>query len=111
MWKWAHWLTDRRTRLHVPQYDLAPITHTPGFTYPGDMEEPSPSDSESTGQPLDTNSTYTGPTAWSGVSVRLADFPAKEHIHWADGVVWCKRQIGSLPSHGFYDTVILSGAL
>ncbi|VDL95998.1 unnamed protein product [Schistocephalus solidus] len=25
MWKSAHWLTDRRTRLRVPQHDLAPI--------------------------------------------------------------------------------------
>ncbi|VDM04447.1 unnamed protein product [Schistocephalus solidus] len=44
----------------------------------GDMEEPSPSDSQSTGQSLDT-----------------------QHINWADGVVWCKRQIGSIPSKGF----------
>ncbi|VDL95983.1 unnamed protein product [Schistocephalus solidus] len=66
MWEWAHWLTDRRTRLRAPQHDLAPITHTPGFTNSGDMEQPSPSDSQSTGQPLDTHSTYTEPTAWSG---------------------------------------------
>ncbi|VDL89070.1 unnamed protein product [Schistocephalus solidus] len=63
MWEWAHWLTGRRTRLRAPQHDLAPIMHTPGFTKSGDMEEPSPSDSQSTGQPLDTHSTYTGPTA------------------------------------------------
>ncbi|VDL90696.1 unnamed protein product [Schistocephalus solidus] len=88
MWEWAHWLTGRRTRLHVPQHDLALIMHTPGFTYSGDMEEPSPSDSQSTGQPLGT-----------------------QHIHWADGVVWCKRQIGNLSSHGFKETVILSGTL
>ncbi|VDM05341.1 unnamed protein product [Schistocephalus solidus] len=30
------------------------------------MEEPSPSDSQSIGQPLDPHSTYTGPTTWSG---------------------------------------------
>ncbi|VDL85399.1 unnamed protein product [Schistocephalus solidus] len=41
-----------------------------------DMEEPSPSDSKSTGQPPDTHSTYTGPTACYGVSVRLAAFAA-----------------------------------
>ncbi|VDL85448.1 unnamed protein product [Schistocephalus solidus] len=52
--------------------DLAPKTHTPGFTNSGDMEQPSPSDSQSTGQPLDTHSTYTEPMAWSGVCVRLA---------------------------------------
>ncbi|VDM01221.1 unnamed protein product [Schistocephalus solidus] len=75
---WAHWLTGRRTRLRAPQHDLAPIMHTPGFTNSGDMKEPSPSDSQSTGQPLDT-----------------------QHILWANGVVWCKRQTGSLPSHGF----------
>ncbi|VDL93780.1 unnamed protein product [Schistocephalus solidus] len=78
MWEGAHWLTGWRTRLRAPQQELAPITHTPGFTYSGDMEEPSPSDSQSTGQSLDTR-----------------------HIHWADGVVWCKRQIGSLPTPGF----------
>ncbi|VDL85303.1 unnamed protein product [Schistocephalus solidus] len=78
MWEWAHWLTCQRTRLRAPQHNLAPITHTPVFTYSGDMEQPSPSDSQSTGQPLDT-----------------------QNIQWADGVVWCKRQIGSLPSHGF----------
>ncbi|VDM06579.1 unnamed protein product [Schistocephalus solidus] len=86
MWEWALWLTGRRTRLRAPHHDLAPITHTPGFTYLGEMEEPSPPVSESTSQPLDT-----------------------QHIHWADGVVWFKRQIDSLPSHGFYETVILSG--
>ncbi|VDM01458.1 unnamed protein product [Schistocephalus solidus] len=42
--------------------------NTPEFTYSGDMEEPSQSDSQSTGQPLDTHSTYTGPMAWSGVA-------------------------------------------
>ncbi|VDL94078.1 unnamed protein product [Schistocephalus solidus] len=68
----AHWLTGRRLR--APQHDLALITHTPGLNYSGDMKEPSLSDSQSTGQQLDTNSTYTGPTAWSGVSVRLAAF-------------------------------------
>ncbi|VDL89554.1 unnamed protein product [Schistocephalus solidus] len=47
----------RRIRLDAPQHDLASITHTPGFTYSGDMEEPSPSDSQSTGQPLDTANT------------------------------------------------------
>ncbi|VDL85445.1 unnamed protein product [Schistocephalus solidus] len=87
---------DRRTCLRAPQHDLAPITHTPESAYPsshaparpgphnahtrihnsGDMEEPSPSDSQSTGQPLDTHSTYTGPTAWYGVCVRLAAFQA-----------------------------------
>ncbi|VDM03208.1 unnamed protein product [Schistocephalus solidus] len=76
MWEWAHWLTDQRTRLRAPQHDMDPITHTPGFTYSGDMEEPSPSDSQSTGQPLGTHSTYTGPMAWSVVSVRLAAFHA-----------------------------------
>ncbi|VDM05273.1 unnamed protein product [Schistocephalus solidus] len=64
MWEWAYWLTGRRTRLRAPQHDLSPVTHTPGFTKAGDMEEPSPSDSKSTGQPLDTH-----------------------RIHWADGVV------------------------
>ncbi|VDL98092.1 unnamed protein product [Schistocephalus solidus] len=78
MWEWAHWLTSRRTRLRARQHDLAPITYTPGFTYSGDVEEPSPSDSQSNGQPLDT-----------------------QHIHWANGVVWYKRQIGSLQGHGF----------
>ncbi|VDL91408.1 unnamed protein product [Schistocephalus solidus] len=78
MWEWAHWLMGRRTRLRSLQHNLAPITHTPGFTKPGDMEEPSPPDFQSTGQPLDT-----------------------QHIHWADGMVRCKRQIGSLPSPGF----------
>ncbi|VDM00545.1 unnamed protein product [Schistocephalus solidus] len=73
MWEKVDWLTDQRTRLRAPQHDLNPITHTPGFTNSGDMEQPSPSDSQSTGQPLDT-----------------------QH-----GVVWCKRPIGSLPSHGF----------
>ncbi|VDM05789.1 unnamed protein product [Schistocephalus solidus] len=77
MWEWAHWLPGRCTRLSAPQHDLAPITHTPGFTQSGDMEEPSPSDSQSTGQPLDPHSTYTGPTAWSGISVRSAAFQAK----------------------------------
>ncbi|VDM04321.1 unnamed protein product [Schistocephalus solidus] len=38
----VHWLTGRRIRLRAPQHDLVPITHTPGFTYSGDMEEPSP---------------------------------------------------------------------
>ncbi|VDL92484.1 unnamed protein product [Schistocephalus solidus] len=73
MWEWVHWLMDGRTRLRAPQHDLAPITHIPGFTYSGDMEEPSPSDSQSTGQPLDT---HTEPTARSGGSARLAAFPA-----------------------------------
>ncbi|VDL92220.1 unnamed protein product [Schistocephalus solidus] len=48
----------------APQHDLAPKTHTPGFIYSGDMEEPSPSASQSTGQPLDT-----------------------QQMHWADGMV------------------------
>uniref|UniRef100_A0A183TQF4 CELR2 protein n=1 Tax=Schistocephalus solidus TaxID=70667 RepID=A0A183TQF4_SCHSO len=61
--EWAHWLTGRRTRLRAPQHDLAPITHTTGFTYSGDMEESSPSDSQSTGQPLDTHNAYTGQMA------------------------------------------------
>ncbi|VDM04905.1 unnamed protein product [Schistocephalus solidus] len=78
MWEWAHWLTDRRTRIRAPKHDLTPITNTPGFPKSEDMEEPLPSDSQSTGQPLDT-----------------------QHIHWAYGVNWYKRQIGSLPSHGF----------
>ncbi|VDL98434.1 unnamed protein product [Schistocephalus solidus] len=55
MWEWAHWLTARRTRLRAPQHDLAPITHTSV-----DMEEPSPSDSQFTDQPLDTHSAYNG---------------------------------------------------
>ncbi|VDL92417.1 unnamed protein product [Schistocephalus solidus] len=63
MWQWAYWLTGRRTRLRAPQHDLAAVTHTPGFTKSGDMEDPSPSDSQATGQPLDT-----------------------QHMHWADGV-------------------------
>ncbi|VDL88560.1 unnamed protein product [Schistocephalus solidus] len=67
MWEWAHWLTDRRTRLRAQQHDLAPLTYTPGFIYSGDMEEPSPFDSQSTGQPLETHSTYTGPMALSGI--------------------------------------------
>ncbi|VDL89088.1 unnamed protein product [Schistocephalus solidus] len=71
----AHWLTDRRTHLRAPQHDLAPIMHTPGLTNSGDMEQPSPFDSQSTVQSLDTHSTYTEPTAWSGISVRLAAFP------------------------------------
>ncbi|VDL88803.1 unnamed protein product [Schistocephalus solidus] len=78
MWEWAHWLTNRRARLRAPQHYLAPITHTPGLTYSWDMEQPSPSDSQFTGQSFVT-----------------------QHIQRADGVVWCKRQIGSLPSHGF----------
>ncbi|VDL88508.1 unnamed protein product [Schistocephalus solidus] len=41
------------------------------------MEEPSASDSQSTGQPLETHSTLT-----------------------ANGIVWCKSQLGSLPSQG-----------
>ncbi|VDL87745.1 unnamed protein product, partial [Schistocephalus solidus] len=73
MWEWAHWLMDRRTRLRAPQYDLAPKAHTPGFTNSGDMEQPSPSDSKSTGETIDTHITYTEPTAWSSGSVRLAD--------------------------------------
>ncbi|VDL98793.1 unnamed protein product [Schistocephalus solidus] len=76
MWEWAHWLTGRRTRLAAPQHDLASITHTPGFNYSGDVEEPSPPDSQSTGQPFETHSTYTGPTAWSGVGVRSTVFQA-----------------------------------
>ncbi|VDL98866.1 unnamed protein product [Schistocephalus solidus] len=48
MWEWAHWLTDRRPRFDAPQHDLAAIPHTPGLTKPGDVEEPSPSDSQST---------------------------------------------------------------
>ncbi|VDL97127.1 unnamed protein product [Schistocephalus solidus] len=60
MWEWAHWLTGRRARLHAPRHDLAPITHTSVFTKPGDMEEPSPSDSQSTGQSL--NAQRTEPT-------------------------------------------------
>ncbi|VDL87257.1 unnamed protein product [Schistocephalus solidus] len=75
IWEWAHWLTGGRTRLRAPQHDLAPITHTPGFTNSGDMEEPSPSDSQSTRQPLDTQSTYTGPTALSGVTA-----PSQLHL-------------------------------
>ncbi|VDL92335.1 unnamed protein product [Schistocephalus solidus] len=43
---------------------MAPIMGTPGFTKSGDVEEPSLSDSQSTGQPLDT-----------------------QHIHWADGMI------------------------
>ncbi|VDM01643.1 unnamed protein product [Schistocephalus solidus] len=78
MWELAHWLTGRHTRLRAPHHDLVPITHTPGFTKSGDMDEPSPSDYQSTGQPLDT-----------------------QNIRWAENVVWCKRQIGSLPSHEF----------
>ncbi|VDM00616.1 unnamed protein product [Schistocephalus solidus] len=62
MWEWAHRLTGRRTRLRAPQYDLASITHTPGFTKSGDMEEPSPSGSQSTGQPLVSHSTHTAHT-------------------------------------------------
>ncbi|VDL91305.1 unnamed protein product [Schistocephalus solidus] len=63
MWEWTHWLTGQRTRLRTPQHDVAPITHSPGFTKSEDMKEPLPSDSQSTGQPLDTLGTYTGPTA------------------------------------------------
>ncbi|VDL97435.1 unnamed protein product [Schistocephalus solidus] len=63
----------RHTRLRAPQHDLALIMHTPGFTKPWDMEEPSPSGSQSTGQP--------------------------HNAHWADGVVLCKRQIGGHRSH------------
>ncbi|VDL94572.1 unnamed protein product [Schistocephalus solidus] len=66
MWEWAHWLTGWCTHLRAPQHDLAPIMDTPGFTKAGDMEKPSPSDSQPTGQPLDAHSAYTGPTAWSG---------------------------------------------
>ncbi|VDL95649.1 unnamed protein product [Schistocephalus solidus] len=76
MWELVHWLTGQRNRLREPQHDLAPITHTPGFNNSEDMEEPSPSDSQSIGQPFDAHSTYTGPTALSGVSVRLAAFQA-----------------------------------
>ncbi|VDL96122.1 unnamed protein product [Schistocephalus solidus] len=36
------------------------------------MEQPSPSDSQSTGQSLNTHSTYTEPTAWSGYSAETA---------------------------------------
>ncbi|VDM00735.1 unnamed protein product [Schistocephalus solidus] len=68
MWEWAHSLTGRRARLRGPQHYLSPITHTPGFTYLGNKEEPSPSDSQSTGQPLDPHSKYTGPTVWSGLA-------------------------------------------
>ncbi|VDL93890.1 unnamed protein product [Schistocephalus solidus] len=57
MWKLVHWLMVRRTRLRPPRYDLAPITHTPGFTKPEDVDEPSPSDSQSTGQPLNAQHT------------------------------------------------------
>ncbi|VDM04159.1 unnamed protein product [Schistocephalus solidus] len=78
MWEWAHWMTGQRTRLRAPQHDLAPISHTPGFTKSGDVEEPWPSESQSTGQPLITYNT-----------------------HWAGSVVWCKHKIGSLPSYGF----------
>ncbi|VDL93810.1 unnamed protein product [Schistocephalus solidus] len=42
------------TRLRTPQHNLAFITHTPGLTISGDMEEPSLSASQCTGQPLDT---------------------------------------------------------
>uniref|UniRef100_A0A0X3PKJ2 Uncharacterized protein n=1 Tax=Schistocephalus solidus TaxID=70667 RepID=A0A0X3PKJ2_SCHSO len=43
--EWAHWRTGWRTLLRAPLHDMAPITHTTGFTYSGDIEEPSPSDS------------------------------------------------------------------
>ncbi|VDM01294.1 unnamed protein product [Schistocephalus solidus] len=79
MWEWAHWLTGRRTRLRAHQPDLAPITHTPGFTKSGDMAEPSPPDSQSTGQPLDTHNTYTGLTAWFGSEPHLGDDEAVMH--------------------------------
>uniref|UniRef100_A0A183T1S1 Transposase n=1 Tax=Schistocephalus solidus TaxID=70667 RepID=A0A183T1S1_SCHSO len=57
MWEWAHWLTGRRTPLSEPRHDLARKPHTPGFTKPADMEESSPSDSQSTGQPHDAQRT------------------------------------------------------
>ncbi|VDM03223.1 unnamed protein product [Schistocephalus solidus] len=57
MWERAHWLTGRRTRLRAPRRDLTLITHTPGLTKPGYMEEPSPSDSQSSGQPLNAQHT------------------------------------------------------
>ncbi|VDL97898.1 unnamed protein product [Schistocephalus solidus] len=69
----------QRTRLRAPQHDLAPITHKPEFTKSGDMEEPSPSDFQSTGQ----TTRHT------------------QNLRWADDVFCGKRQIGSLPSHGF----------
>ncbi|VDL93697.1 unnamed protein product [Schistocephalus solidus] len=61
MWEWAHWLTGRRTRIRAPQHDMAPIT--PGFTYSGDMEEPSPSDSQSPKQHDQAERTFTPPYA------------------------------------------------
>ncbi|VDL93507.1 unnamed protein product [Schistocephalus solidus] len=86
IWEWAHWLTGRRTRFLSPQHDLAPITHTPEFIKYGGMEEPFPSDSQSTRQSFDT-----------------------QNIQWTNGVNCCKRQIGSLPSNGFLETVLFSG--
>ncbi|VDL90127.1 unnamed protein product [Schistocephalus solidus] len=52
MWDLAHGLTARCNRLRAPQHDLAPITHTPGFTKSADMEEPWLPDSQSTGRPF-----------------------------------------------------------
>ncbi|VDL96363.1 unnamed protein product [Schistocephalus solidus] len=50
MWERAHWLTGRRTLLCASQHNLDHIRHSPGFTKPREMEEPSPSDTQSTGQ-------------------------------------------------------------
>ncbi|VDM00183.1 unnamed protein product [Schistocephalus solidus] len=36
-----------------------------------------------------------------GLPVHWSATRHTQHIHWADGGVCCKRQIGSLPSHGF----------
>ncbi|VDL95870.1 unnamed protein product, partial [Schistocephalus solidus] len=57
MREWAHWLTGRRTRLRAPQHDLTSLTHTPRFTKLGGKKELSPSDSQSTGQPLNAKHT------------------------------------------------------
>ncbi|VDL90973.1 unnamed protein product [Schistocephalus solidus] len=46
----------------VSTYPSLHATARPGFTQAGDMEEPSPSDSQSTGQPLVSHSTHTAHT-------------------------------------------------
>ncbi|VDL90091.1 unnamed protein product [Schistocephalus solidus] len=104
MWELAHWLTGRRTRLRAKQHDLAPITHTPGFTYSGDMEKPSPSDSQSTGQPLDTHSTYTEPRAWSPSDSQSTGQPLDTHSTYTGPTSWSGVQ--SEPHLGDNEAVI-----
>ncbi|VDM00348.1 unnamed protein product [Schistocephalus solidus] len=92
MWEWAHWLTCCHSPLRAPQHDLALITHTPGFTKAGDMKEPSPSDSQSTAQPLITHREYAELTMWSARGMHAEDSGLLPEFHVRDPVLLSQLQ-------------------